>query len=165
MIVNSNSATSFTCTIPNRYTCIEWLKEKKNIKKQPKKQNIDPKKKSLNKEITYIAVIVVLIACVIAIILGGGISLSINNSIKYFIENIKDYVSSRLSNGQKVVLQSVTKNNGLVYDGLFIVDPILNVSPTIYLNPYYHLFYHLFLTLYDSLPFFFRQVTLVFPKS
>lgn len=55
-----------------------------------------------------------------------------------FIENIKDYVSSRLSNGQKVVLQSVTKNNGLVYDGLFIVDPILNVSPTIYLNPYYH---------------------------
>lgn len=30
--------------------------------------------------IRYIAVIVVLIACVIAIILGGGISLSINNS-------------------------------------------------------------------------------------
>ena len=55
-----------------------------------------------------------------------------------FIENIKEYVSGQLNNGQKVVLQSVVKNNGLVYDGLFIVDPILNVSPTIYLNPYYH---------------------------
>ena len=55
-----------------------------------------------------------------------------------FIENIRDYVSSQLHNGQKVVLQPVIKNNGIVYDGLFIVDPILNVSPTIYLNPYYH---------------------------
>lgn len=55
-----------------------------------------------------------------------------------FIENIKQYVSSQLHNGQKVVLQPVVKNNGIVYDGLFIVDPILNVSPTIYLNPYYH---------------------------
>ena len=55
-----------------------------------------------------------------------------------FIENIKEYVSGQLNNGQKVVLQSVVKNNGLIYDGLFIVDPILNVSPTIYLNPYYH---------------------------
>ena len=55
-----------------------------------------------------------------------------------FIENIKQYVSSQLHNGQKVALHPVIKNNGIVYDGLFIVDPILNVSPTIYLNPYYH---------------------------
>lgn len=55
-----------------------------------------------------------------------------------FIENIKNYISNRLDGGQKVVIHSVTKNNGIIYDGLFIVDPILNVSPTIYLNPYYH---------------------------
>ena len=46
--------------------------------------------------IRYIAVIVVLIACVIAIILGGGISLSINNSIKYFIENIKKVAQGKI---------------------------------------------------------------------
>lgn len=55
-----------------------------------------------------------------------------------FIENVKAYVSSQLDSGQKVTIQQITKNNGIVYDGLFIVDPILNVSPTIYLNPYYH---------------------------
>ena len=55
-----------------------------------------------------------------------------------FIENIKEYVSTHLTNWQKLVLNTVVKNNGIVYDGLFILDPILNVSPTIYLNPYYH---------------------------
>lgn len=62
------------------------------------------------------------------------------SNMKYndFIENIRQYVSEQLQNGQKVYLQPVVKNNGLVYDGLFIFDPILNVSPTIYLNPYYH---------------------------
>ena len=62
------------------------------------------------------------------------------SNMKYqnFIEQIKQYVSTQLTNGQKVFLQPVVKNNGIVYDGLFIVDPILNVSPTIYLNPYYH---------------------------
>lgn len=55
-----------------------------------------------------------------------------------FIENVKTHISSQLNSGQKIVIQQVTKNNGIVYDGLFIVDPILNVSPTIYLNPYYH---------------------------
>ena len=54
-----------------------------------------------------------------------------------FIENVKDYISSQLNNGQKVVINPVTKNNGIIYDGLFIVDPILNVSPTIYLSSYY----------------------------
>lgn len=55
-----------------------------------------------------------------------------------FIENVKDYVTSQLNSGQRVSITRVTKNNGIVYDGLFIVDPMLNVTPTIYLNPYYH---------------------------
>ncbi len=55
-----------------------------------------------------------------------------------FIENVKNYISNQLSDDQKVTVQPVTKNNGIVYDGLFIMDPILNISPTIYLNPYYH---------------------------
>lgn len=55
-----------------------------------------------------------------------------------FIEGIKNQISNRLTDGQKVFIHPVTKNNGIIYDGLFIMDPILNVSPTIYLNPYYH---------------------------
>lgn len=57
-----------------------------------------------------------------------------------FIENIKEHVISQVSPAQKVIVQPVIKNNGTVYDGLIIIDPILNISPTIYLNPYYHRF-------------------------
>ena len=55
-----------------------------------------------------------------------------------FIENIKDFVISQLDDSYKVIIQPVMKNNGMVYDGLIVIDPILNISPTIYLNPYYH---------------------------
>jgi len=57
-----------------------------------------------------------------------------------FINNVVQHVSETLHKGQKVVLQPVIKNNGMVYDGLVIMDPVLNISPTIYLNPYYHRF-------------------------
>lgn len=59
---------------------------------------------------------------------------------KNFIENVKTYMESQFQEGQKVLIQPVLKNNGTVYDGLIIIDPILNISPTIYLNPYYHRF-------------------------
>ena len=55
-----------------------------------------------------------------------------------FIQTIKEYVISKLDASQKVIIQPVVKNNGTVYDGLIVIDPILNISPTIYLNPYYH---------------------------
>lgn len=55
-----------------------------------------------------------------------------------FLDTIKNHMTNQLNSGQKIAIQQVTKNNGMVYDGLFIVDPIRNVSPTIYLNPYYH---------------------------
>ena len=55
-----------------------------------------------------------------------------------FIEDVVSHISESISNEKKVVVQQVTKNNGTKYDGLVILDPILNISPTIYLNPYYH---------------------------
>lgn len=55
-----------------------------------------------------------------------------------FMKDVIEHISASVRNGQKVVLQPVIKNNGIVYDGLIILDPILNISPTIYLNPYYH---------------------------
>lgn len=57
-----------------------------------------------------------------------------------FLDHVVEHVSASVHNGQKVVLQPVIKNNGMVYDGLVIMDPVLNISPTIYLNPYYHRF-------------------------
>lgn len=57
-----------------------------------------------------------------------------------FINDVVTHISASVHNGQKVILQPVVKNNGTVYDGLIILDPILNISPTIYLNPYYHRF-------------------------
>lgn len=55
-----------------------------------------------------------------------------------FIEIIKDHVALNLSHLHKVMVQPVIKNNGITYDGLVVIDPVLNISPTIYLNPYYH---------------------------
>lgn len=53
-----------------------------------------------------------------------------------FIENVKNHLQEELQ--LKVHVYPVLKNNGTVYDGMVIMDPVLNISPTIYLNPYYH---------------------------
>ena len=56
-----------------------------------------------------------------------------------FIETVKEHIKQVLE--KPVYVQPVLKNNGTVYDGLVIMDPIMNISPTIYLNPYYlHIF-------------------------
>ena len=54
-----------------------------------------------------------------------------------FLTHIKDNISARLTNGRTVRIEPITKNNGMVYDGMIIIDPFINISPTIYLNPYY----------------------------
>ena len=53
-----------------------------------------------------------------------------------FIETVKEHIKQVLQ--KEVYVHPVLKNNGSTYDGLVILDPIFNISPTIYLNPYYH---------------------------
>ena len=55
-----------------------------------------------------------------------------------FIEFIKKEVTRHVSPEHQVIIQPFIKNNGATYDGLLITDPLLNISPAIYLNPYYH---------------------------
>ena len=53
-----------------------------------------------------------------------------------FIETVKEHIKHILQ--KQVHIYPVLKNNGTVLDGLVILDPVCNISPTIYLNPYYH---------------------------
>ncbi len=55
-----------------------------------------------------------------------------------FTENIQHQMSDFIAPGQKVTIQTIDKNNGTTYQGLVIIDPVLNISPTIYLEPFYH---------------------------
>lgn len=54
-----------------------------------------------------------------------------------FIQLVQESIQSRISPELKVEVQSIEKNNGLIYNGLVIIDPIHNISPTIYLEAYY----------------------------
>jgi hypothetical protein len=54
-----------------------------------------------------------------------------------FTEHIREGLESLIEQGQKVTLQTIDKNNGTKYQGIVIIDPILNISPTIYLEPFY----------------------------
>lgn len=53
-----------------------------------------------------------------------------------FIETVKEHIKQVLQ--KQVYVHPVLKNNGAIYDGLVIIDPLFNISPTIYLNPYFH---------------------------
>lgn len=53
-----------------------------------------------------------------------------------FIQTVKKHIKQELQ--KQVYVYPVQKNNGAIYDGLIIIDPLVNISPTIYLNPYYH---------------------------
>ena len=54
-----------------------------------------------------------------------------------FTECIREDLESLIEPGQKVTLQTIDKNNGTKYQGIVIIDPVLNISPTIYLEPFY----------------------------
>ena len=54
-----------------------------------------------------------------------------------FICSIQESLLEYLESGQKISLHSVPKNNGLILQGLVIEDPLINISPTIYMEPYY----------------------------
>ena len=53
-----------------------------------------------------------------------------------FIQTVNDHIKQVVE--KPVYVHPVLKNNGAIYDGLVILDPVFNISPTIYLNPYYH---------------------------
>lgn len=55
-----------------------------------------------------------------------------------FLTNIKTQLSLRIDTSLTLDIQTFPKNNGTQYDGLVILHPDLNISPTIYLLPYYH---------------------------
>lgn len=54
-----------------------------------------------------------------------------------FTEHIRENLENLIEPGQRVTLQTIDKNNGTQYQGIVIIDPILNISPTIYLEPFY----------------------------
>lgn len=55
-----------------------------------------------------------------------------------FTKTLQKNISNLVAPGQKVTIQTINKNNGTTYQGLVIIDPVLNISPTIYLEPFYH---------------------------
>ncbi len=58
------------------------------------------------------------------------------NFIK-FVEKVKQMLESSMREDIKITVTSVQKNNGVKLDGLCIMEPEKNISPTIYLNDYY----------------------------
>lgn len=55
-----------------------------------------------------------------------------------FLSHIMTTMQDHFKDPASVRLQTVTKNNGTVLDALLILNPDINISPTIFLNPYYH---------------------------
>jgi hypothetical protein len=59
-----------------------------------------------------------------------------------FLEEIRAAVQERLGSDYEIRIQKITKNNGIVLDGLIIGKASKNIAPTIYLNSYYMHFTH-----------------------
>jgi hypothetical protein len=59
-------------------------------------------------------------------------------SYQDFLSTLKTGLSTRIDRDVKLEIRSFPRNNDTSYDGLVIMHPDRNVSPTIYLPPYYH---------------------------
>jgi len=59
-----------------------------------------------------------------------------------FLEEVRAAVQERLGSDYKIRIQKITKNNGIVLDGLIIGKASKSIAPTIYLNSYYMHFTH-----------------------
>jgi len=59
-----------------------------------------------------------------------------------FLEEVRAAVQERLGINYEIRIQKITKNNGIVLDGLIIGKASKNIAPTIYLNSYYMHFIH-----------------------
>lgn len=55
-----------------------------------------------------------------------------------FTNTVLKKVEESMGEEMTVHVHPVHKNNGITYQGLIIHDPMMNIHPTIYLNPYYH---------------------------
>ena len=56
---------------------------------------------------------------------------------EFFINETVTMVNEALGEGYIAKLQKVTKNNGVIYDAICILEENSNISPTIYLNPFF----------------------------
>jgi hypothetical protein len=59
-------------------------------------------------------------------------------SYQDFLTTLKTGLSARIEGDVALEIRSFPRNNDTYYDGLIIMQPDRNVSPTIYLPPYYH---------------------------
>lgn len=59
-----------------------------------------------------------------------------------FVSAVADCVKKRLDKEVDVLIHKVTKNNGVILDGLVIMEPERKYSPTIYLNSYFDRYMH-----------------------
>lgn len=59
-----------------------------------------------------------------------------------FLEEVRAAVQERLGIDYEIRIQKITKNNGILLDGLIIGKASENIAPTIYLNSYYMHFTH-----------------------
>ncbi len=64
-----------------------------------------------------------------------------------FKEKLMEILTTMIPKDATLHLQSVTKNNQVHLDGLAILSPNSNISPTIYLNYYYDDFLNQFYNL------------------
>mgnify|MGYP000346870565 CR=1 FL=1 len=55
---------------------------------------------------------------------------------------IMERLERDISDPKHISIQQVTKNNGIVLDGLSIMENDCNISPTLYLNYYYDSYKH-----------------------
>lgn len=55
-----------------------------------------------------------------------------------FLTSIRAQLALRVADNVTLEIRSFSKNNGTSYDGLVLMRPECNVSPAIYLMPYYH---------------------------
>lgn len=55
-----------------------------------------------------------------------------------FLCSIKQSMTEVFDSSFNICVKPIEKNNGTYLDGLIICNPDYNISPTIYLNPYYH---------------------------
>jgi hypothetical protein len=58
-------------------------------------------------------------------------------SYNEFLGKIRRVIQEKLGSDYEVRIQKITKNNGVVLDGLIIRKVDISVAPTIYLNSYY----------------------------